>query len=92
MPEGSSSIGRVPVSKTEGWGFESLLPWTNIKPQHHMTFWNITFAIVAVLGLYYFLRYRVTILKFVGEVKVELDKCSWPGTRTRRASRVQGID
>jgi len=43
-----------------------------------MTFWNITFAIVAVLGLYYFLRYRVTILKFVGEVKVELDKCSWP--------------
>src|SRR5215831_14765277 len=25
-PEGSSSIGRVPVSKTGGWGFESLLP------------------------------------------------------------------
>ena len=24
--EGSSSIGRVPVSKTGGWGFESLLP------------------------------------------------------------------
>ena len=26
VPEGSSSIGRAPVSKTGGWGFESLLP------------------------------------------------------------------
>src|SRR4051794_17122469 len=26
VAEGSSSIGRAPVSKTEGWGFESLLP------------------------------------------------------------------
>src|SRR6478609_8574087 len=25
-PEGSGSIGRAPVSKTGGWGFESLLP------------------------------------------------------------------
>src|SRR6202008_1037780 len=25
-PEGSSSTGRAPVSKTGGWGFESLLP------------------------------------------------------------------
>jgi preprotein translocase subunit SecE len=31
-----------------------------------------------VLCLYYFLRHRLSILKFVGEVKVELDKCSWP--------------
>ena len=30
---------------------------------------------VAVL---FFMVYRVRILKFVGEVKVELDKCSWP--------------
>jgi preprotein translocase subunit SecE len=30
----------------------------------------------AAVGL--FLRYRVGILKFVGEVKIELDKCSWP--------------
>jgi preprotein translocase subunit SecE len=43
-----------------------------------MTFWNITFGIAAVLCLYYFLRHRVTVLKFIGEVKVELDKCSWP--------------
>ena len=49
-----------------------------------MTFWNILFswntifAVVALLCLYYFLRHRVSILKFVGEVKVELDKCSWP--------------
>jgi preprotein translocase subunit SecE len=26
LPDGSSSIGRAPVSKTGGWGFESLLP------------------------------------------------------------------
>ncbi len=26
LAEGSSSIGRAPVSKTGGWGFESLLP------------------------------------------------------------------
>ncbi len=25
-----------------------------------------------------FFRYRTPIVKFVGEVKVELDKCSWP--------------
>ena len=26
----------------------------------------------------FLMLYRVRILKFVGEVKVELDKCSWP--------------
>ena len=26
LPKGSGSIGRAPVSKTGGWGFESLLP------------------------------------------------------------------
>jgi len=43
-----------------------------------MNFWNIVYAVTAVLCLYYFVRYRVTIFKFVGEVRVELDKCSWP--------------
>ena len=49
-----------------------------------MNFWNILFSwnavffIVGVFCLYYFLRHRLTVLKFVGEVKVELDKCSWP--------------
>jgi preprotein translocase subunit SecE len=43
-----------------------------------MTFWNITFAIAAVLALFYFARHRVTVLKFINEVKVELDKCAWP--------------
>jgi preprotein translocase subunit SecE len=43
-----------------------------------MNFWNILFAVVAVLCLYYFLRHRVTLLKFVGEVRIELEKCSWP--------------
>ena len=43
-----------------------------------MTFWDYTFIAVGVFCLYYFLRHRATVLKFVGEVKVELDKCSWP--------------
>jgi preprotein translocase subunit SecE len=43
-----------------------------------MNFWNILYAVTAVLFVYYLLRYRVTIVKFVGEVRVELDKCSWP--------------
>ena len=43
-----------------------------------MDFWTIFFGIIAVLALGIFLRYRVGILKFVGEVKIELDKCSWP--------------
>jgi preprotein translocase subunit SecE len=43
-----------------------------------MNFWNIIYAVLAVLCVIYFLRYRAGILKFVGEVKVELDKCSWP--------------
>jgi preprotein translocase subunit SecE len=36
--------------------------------------WGFLALTVVVLFLYY----RVTIFKFVGEVKVELDKCSWP--------------
>ena len=43
-----------------------------------MNFWTIFLAVLGLLFVYYFLRYRVTVLKFVGEVKVELDKCSWP--------------
>ena len=43
-----------------------------------MNFWTILYAVAAVLFVYYLLRYRVTIFKFVGEVRVELDKCSWP--------------
>ena len=41
-------------------------------------FWTIVYAVLALFCVYYFLRYRATIFKFVGEVKVELDKCSWP--------------
>ena len=43
-----------------------------------MNFWNILYVIAALLFVYYFLRYRTPILKFVGEVRVELEKCSWP--------------
>jgi preprotein translocase subunit SecE len=43
-----------------------------------LTLSNILWGIAAVLFLYALLRYRVTINAFVGEVKTELDKCSWP--------------
>jgi preprotein translocase subunit SecE len=43
-----------------------------------MNFWYILYIVTGALFVYYLLRYRVTIFKFVGEVKVELDKCSWP--------------
>jgi preprotein translocase subunit SecE len=43
-----------------------------------MTFWTILDAFLAVLLVYLLLRYRLGILKFVGEVRIELDKCSWP--------------
>jgi preprotein translocase subunit SecE len=43
-----------------------------------MNIWDIIYIVVAVLCVYYFLRHRAGILKFVGEVRVELDKCSWP--------------
>jgi preprotein translocase subunit SecE len=43
-----------------------------------MTFWEYFFIGAAVICLYFLLRYRVTVGKFIGEVKVELDKCSWP--------------
>jgi preprotein translocase subunit SecE len=43
-----------------------------------MNFWSITFAIAGAFCLYYLLRHGVAVRKFVGEVKVELDKCSWP--------------
>ena len=36
-PEGSSSIGRAPVSKTGGWGFESLLPCSERRLDHATT-------------------------------------------------------
>lgn len=36
-PEGSSSIGRAPVSKTGGWGFESLLPCARPDPTDDRT-------------------------------------------------------
>jgi preprotein translocase subunit SecE len=43
-----------------------------------MNFWEIIYIVLALLCVFYFLRHRAGIFKFVGEVKVELDKCSWP--------------
>ena len=43
-----------------------------------MNFWNIIYIVLAVSCVFYLLRYRANILKFIREVKVELDKCSWP--------------
>jgi preprotein translocase subunit SecE len=33
---------------------------------------------LGVLAVFLFLFFREPIVKFIGEVKVELDKCSWP--------------
>ena len=38
----------------------------------------VGYAILAVLAVTLLLVFRVTIVKFIGEVRVELDKCSWP--------------
>lgn len=43
-----------------------------------MDLWTIILAIAAVTIVVVLLRYRVGIVKFVEEVKVELEKCSWP--------------
>jgi preprotein translocase subunit SecE len=43
-----------------------------------MEFTTILYGIAAVLFLYLLLRYRVAINAFIGEVRVELEKCSWP--------------
>jgi len=41
-------------------------------------FWGYVWVGLGLFAVYYFLRYRPAIFKFVGEVRVELDKCSWP--------------
>ena len=43
-----------------------------------MNFWYVIYCIAGGVLLYVLLRYNVQIRKFVGEVKVELEKCSWP--------------
>jgi preprotein translocase subunit SecE len=43
-----------------------------------MDIWTISLAIAALVFVVLLLRYRVGIVKFVEEVKVELEKCSWP--------------
>ena len=43
-----------------------------------MTIWDYFMIVAAVVLVYLLLRYRVSIVKFVSEVKVELEKCSWP--------------
>ena len=43
-----------------------------------MSFWTITYFVLAGIFVLFLLYYRAGILKFVGEVKVELDKCAWP--------------
>jgi preprotein translocase subunit SecE len=38
----------------------------------------VGYTILGVLAVSLLLVFRVTIAKFIGEVRVELDKCSWP--------------
>jgi preprotein translocase subunit SecE len=43
-----------------------------------MTFWEYILAVLAAIAVVLLLRYRLRIFTFIGEVKVELEKCSWP--------------
>jgi preprotein translocase subunit SecE len=43
-----------------------------------MNFWYYILIGLGAVVLYVLLRHGVAVRKFVGEVKVELDKCSWP--------------
>jgi len=38
----------------------------------------VGYTILAIVAVSLLLVFRVTIVKFIGEVRVELDKCSWP--------------
>ena len=44
----------------------------------NLTFWDYVDIVLAAVLIYVLLRYQKPIYKFVGEVKVELDKCAWP--------------
>jgi len=38
----------------------------------------VGYILIALVAVAFFFFYRAPIFKFVAEVKVELDKCSWP--------------
>jgi preprotein translocase subunit SecE len=44
----------------------------------NLTTWDYIDIVFGLVLLYALLRYQKPIYKFVGEVKVELDKCAWP--------------
>lgn len=81
----SSSIGRAAVSKTAGWGFDSLLTcatlrmkyldWLNITG----TWWvSIVVLVLLAFALALLARSWNSVRDFTGEVKAELHKASWP--------------
>jgi preprotein translocase subunit SecE len=43
-----------------------------------MSYALVGWSLLALSLLSLFFYYRITIFKFVGETKVELDKCAWP--------------
>jgi preprotein translocase subunit SecE len=43
-----------------------------------MTFWGYILAVVAATLVVLVLRYRQRVFTFISEVRVELEKCSWP--------------
>ena len=87
----SSSIGRASVSKTECWGFESLLACHfSVTLSQRMKFlehfkiigdsWiasGIVYAIALVV-IIVLIKNLAKVSSFVGEVKGELRKASWP--------------
>jgi preprotein translocase subunit SecE len=49
-----------------------------------MTLWGYILAVIAVTLVVLLLRYRLRVFTFIGEVRVELDKCSWPWDPNQR--------
>ncbi len=75
----SSSNGRAAVSKTAGWGFESLLACQNLKPVFRRE-WKSDMSETGEIG-------KIEKGKrFLSEAKVELMKVVWPSKQQTLAS------
>ncbi len=70
MTSWTSILADLPAEKTDSTA--PVTAWYDIG------FWNIVLALAGLFVVYYLLRNLAAVKKFIGEVKVELDKCSWP--------------
>ena len=74
--QASSSIGRAPVSKTGGWGFDSLLACQNLNENRALIFQAPDLKVGRYnMGIS---NFSEKTSKFVKEVHVEMQKVTWP--------------